>query len=137
MFVNFSHIMRSLLVNLLLVITLTSLCSNSLFAITMICAIPKNKDYSVQSDAYIELLEYKTLLKLDTNKNVSKVNSPGCNKFQSFSSWSGSFLIKCQSNNGETLHLQVNTQTLQFTKTYFKNNKNFSVLLGYCEKNKS
>ena len=137
MFIDFTHIKRSLLTYLLLVTTLTFYHSTSVFAINMICAIPKRNDQSYQSNAYLELLEPKTVMQLDINEKVSKFNSPGCNKFQSVSSWNGSFLIKCNSNNGGRLHLKVNKQTLQFTKTYFKNNNKKSVLRGFCEKRKA
>jgi hypothetical protein len=99
----------------------------------MICAIPaKNITGSDKIATYVSLLEAKTSILFDASNKIKKFSTPGCHKTQSVALWTNSIKIKCNSNDGEVVDLVINLPTLQFEKTYSKNNKTFRSLAGFC-----
>ena len=103
-----------------------------LFAMTMTCAIPSYSSNKKNFTEYIKLVEPKTIISFDTSQNISRFNSPGCKKFESISRWENGFMIKCGSDNTDSISLTVESLTLRFEKTYSKNNQKNLQLVGFC-----
>ena len=107
--------------------------SKLLFAMTMTCAIPSYSPNKKDFTEYIKLVEPKTVISFDTSQNISRFNSPGCTKFDSISRWENGFIIKCGSDNADSINLKIESLTLRFEKTYSKNNQKDLVLAGFCQ----
>jgi len=97
------------------------------------CGIPTN-DAATSSNrnTFIKLLEPKTILTFDTFKRVSKFWTPNCIKFQNIAFWNTSIKIECESNNGRSINLNINTTDLTFKKIYQDNQKQSKTLVGFC-----
>ena len=128
-----SKILKHLFTNGVLSILFFAIGSLDLVADTLTCAIPKETEPK-SSQRFIKLEEAKTIIILDEANNVSKINSPGCNKFQSISRWTNNFIITCASNNAELIEIKVNMNDLKFQKTYSKNSEDYRSAEGFCKK---
>ena len=105
---------------------------NLLAAKSMTCAIPKYAQKHGALQNYIELVEPKTVVSFDSSQNISRFNSPGCNKFDNISRLTNSFSIKCYSNNADSIKLKIDALTMRFEKTYFKREGKQLSLVGFC-----
>ena len=108
--------------------------TNFLLATTMICVIPKNGEKITSTNNYIELIEPKTTVKFDVKENISKIYSPGGNKFERVSRWTKRFILTCNSSNSERVSLEIDMESFKFEKTYFKKNYTSLTLPGFCKK---
>ncbi len=104
---------------------------------TLTCVIPEESKKRYNTTKYTNLAEPKTTIVLDKTNKVSKFNSPGCHKFQTVSRWTNKFVITCGSNNAESIELEVNTNNLQFNKTYSTKKKNQRIVEGFCQMSKN
>ena len=123
----------------LLISTLIFICcffSMSFAKNNLICVLPQNNINNLDAN-YLKLLENKTFLTLDKKGKISKVTSPKCNKLDSYSQWKKKFLIRCSSNDNEKVEIEINSETLKFKKRYLRNDKNISLLFGFCVKKPS
>ena len=111
--------------------------ANLIFAKTMTCAIPSDVKNNETFDSYIKLVEPATIISFGPDQNVSKLNSPDCNKFNSISRWTNSFMIDCISNNADLINLKIHLSTLHFEKTYYKNKQEYRTLHGFCKISKT
>ena len=120
----------------LLISTLIFICCISSMSVAknnLICVLPQD-DFQNLDANYLKLLENKTFLTFDKKGKISKVTSPKCNKLDSYSQWKKKFLIRCSSNGDEKVEIEINSETLKFTKRYLRNNKTISLLTGFCVK---
>ena len=103
---------------------------------TLTCVIPEEASKRQNTTNYIKLTEPKTIIVLDLPSKVSKFNSPGCHKFQTISHWANKFIITCDSNNAESIALEVNTSNLKFNKTYSIKKDKQRIVEGFCRMSK-
>ena len=104
-----------------------------LFSMNMTCALPVQSQNSKTYTDYIKLVEPKTVISFDSSQKIDRFTSPGCNKFESFSRWTNSFVIECISNNADSINLKIELLTLRFEKTYFKSDQKHLALTGFCK----